>query len=222
MGAAAALVVAQVAYLLAPVLPGIPAEPAATVAILLVCGVVLALAVPLGDIPALLVPALVGGAVVVVALEVAGADAAATPAEALTWGAAGAAFAIVFATPALVVALPLFVGLVALAFAGDPGTVTAAPGDALTLTLPAWGGGDPAGRLAAADVVFLGAFAVLIRRYALREAATTAGLATALLVAVLLGGVPTLTLLAAGALVPNADRLADLVRHERGGAPSPT
>lgn len=218
MGAAAALVVAQAAFLLAPALPGAPVELAATVAVLLLCAVVLALAVPLGDLPALLVPALVGGAIVVVAIDVAGADAAATPFEALTWGAAGSAFAIVFATPAMVPALPAFVGLVALLLAGEPAAVTGAPGDALTLTLPAWGGGDPAGRLAAPDLVFLGAFAVLIRRFGLREAATTAGLATGLVLAVVVGGLPTLTFLALGALLPNADLLPALVTGERDAA----
>lgn len=217
MGAAAALVAAQAVFWLGPLLAPLPAEVIATLGVLLLCAVVAIVAVPLARAPALLAGTLLGAAVVAGALSAAGADAAATPAEALAWGLAGVAFARVLDAPPLAVALPLFVGVVDLVMAqgGAPVVpVGPAPGDLLVLTLPGVGDGQVSGRLGAPDLVFLGAFATYVRLLGLREATTLAAMAAALIAAVVAGPLPVLALLAAGALLPNADRLVALVGDE--------
>ncbi len=174
------------------------------------------------DAPLVLVPALLGAGLVVAALEAADAGAAATPFEALLFGCLGVGFAVLFASPALAVALALFVGTLDLAgaLAGGPDglvtTTTTRGGDALALELPDWGTGLVAVRLGVADVVFLAAFATLARRgRALRERAAVAAMLAALLAAVVAEALwdvslPPLALLAAAYLATNADRLGGL------------
>jgi hypothetical protein len=213
VGAAAALVAAQVAFAAAPLVNPGPPELLAVLGVLLVCAVVAAVAVPLTDAPLLLAPGLLGAVLVTGGAAAAGLDAAATPVESLAWGAAGVAFATLLDTPWLAVGLPLFVGAVDVAMWWEAVVtpVRPAPGDVLVLTLP-----DAAGRLGAPDAVFLGAFACYARRYGLREGAALGGMAAGLIAAVLLT-LPSLALLAAGALVPNADRLPALLRTPRAG-----
>ena len=131
------------------------------------------------------------------------------------------AFAVIFDTPALAVALPLFLAAIDIAQAHGGGSAglftlsTSKPGDALTLELPDWGTGLAAARLSAPDVVFLGAFAAYARRLGLRERAAEAGMLVGLLVAVASevlfdAELPTIALMAAGYLATNVDRLGGL------------
>ena len=97
---------------------------------------------------------------------------------------------------------------------------TPKPGDALTLELPDWGTGLAAARLSVPDIVFLAAFATYARRFGLRERAAEAGMLCALLVAAAAeilfdAALPSIALLAAGYLIPNADLLGGLVARVR-------
>ena len=129
----------------------------------------------------------------------------------------------VFDTPALAVALPLFLAVIDIAQARSGGSAglftlsTSKPGDALTLELPDWGTGLAAARLGAPDVVFLGAFAAYARRLNLRERAAEVGMFVGLLAAVasevlLDSELPTIALMAVGYLAPNVDRVGCPVR----------
>jgi hypothetical protein len=224
-----ALVGGALAYLLAaPALPQLhPDELAALVGsgigIALVVAVLGGL-VAAADLRPALVRALAGAALVTAALDAAGVGAAATPFETVLYGCAGVAFALVFDVPALAIALPLFVaGVDLLALAGSTGTATfglaaGRPGDALGLELPDWGAPIAAGRIGIPEVVFIAAYATYARRLGLRERPAQAGMALALVGAaageVLAGDrLPTLALIGAGFLLPNADRLLALVRR---------
>jgi hypothetical protein len=224
---------AAFAYVLAaPALPQLrPPELSALVACALGLGFVVAIVaglVAVADTPLALVPALLGAALLVAPLDAVGAAAAATPFEALLFGCAGVAFAVVLDTPWLVVALPLFAGVVdvAQALAGGPSGVVALslprPGDALALDLPDWGTGLAAARLSVPDVVLVAAFAAYARRFGLRERAAELGMLAGLLVAagaeiVLHVALPPIALVAVGCLAPNADRMRHLVAAVRDG-----
>ncbi|MGZ6642788.1 MAG: hypothetical protein ACXVFT_13250 [Solirubrobacteraceae bacterium] len=173
------------------------------------------------DVRPALALALLGAGLVAGALDAAGARAAATPFEAVLYGCAGVAFAIVLDAPALALALPLFVaGIDVIAIAGGSpsasfGLAAGRPGDALGLELPDWGAGVAAGRIGIPEVVFLAAYATYAHRLRLRERAAVAGMALGLLIAaageILAGArLPTLALIGAGFLVPNVDRLRAL------------
>jgi hypothetical protein len=93
--------------------------------------------------------------------------------------------------------------------------------DPLSFDLPAWGDRGSAGHLGLSDAVFLAMFAAWAWRFGFRRAATIGGmlaglLATLVLSVVLDEGIPALPLVAAGFLVPNADRALALLRA-RGG-----
>ncbi len=115
--------------------------------------------------------------------------------------------------PSAVVGVSLLVAGISLAaLLGDGG------GDALTLSLPAWGGGTAAA-LGGLDAAFAAAFAGWALRFALRPRVVlpllAAGLAAAALVAVAAErSVPAAPLLAAALLAPAAGRLARLVRAD--------
>jgi hypothetical protein len=228
-----ALLGAAVAYfLVAPSLPELhPPELSALVA----CGIgltfvvaIIAGLVAIADAPLALAPALVGAGLLVAALDVNDAGAAATPFEAVLFGCAGIAFAVVFDTPALAIALPLFVAVIDVAQAASGGSAgvftlsTSHPGDVLTLELPDWGTGLAAARLSVPDVLFLAAFAAYARRLRMRERAAEVGMLVALLVAVAAevlfdSELPTVALLAAGYLLPNVDRVGSLFARARDG-----
>jgi hypothetical protein len=221
-----ALLGAAVAYfLVAPELPQLhPPELSALVA----CGVgltfvvaIVAGLVAVADVPLALVPAVAGAGLLVAALDLNDAAAGATPFEAVLYGCLGVGFAVVFDTPALAIALPLFVAIIDIVQARSGGSAgvfaltTSRPGDALTLELPDWGTGLAAARLSAIDVVFLAAFAAYARRLNLRERAAELGMLIGLLVAVasevlLDSELPTVALIAVGFLVPNIDRIGSL------------
>jgi hypothetical protein len=221
-----AVVGAALAYVLvAPELPELhPPELSALVA----CGVGLALVVAIvaglvavADAPLALVPALAGAGLLVAALDANDAAAAATPFEAVLFGCLGVAFAVVFDTAALAIALPLFVAVIDIVQAATGGSAglftltTSRPGDALTLELPDWGTGLAAARLSVPDVVFLAALAAYARRLGMRERAAEIGMFLGLLLAVasevlLDSELPTVALIAAGYLLPNVDRIGSL------------
>jgi hypothetical protein len=121
-------------------------------------------------------------------------------------------------------AVPVFVAVVDIwSVAAGPTSrlvqSTGDPVDVLSFDLPAWGGGS-AGRLGLTDAVFLGMFAGWAWRFGLRRRATLAGLGLGLLAALVLSlafdePIPALPLVAAGYLLPNADRLVAQVRRMR-------
>jgi len=217
----------------APELPAIDARDTATfvgagigLVALVVCASVLA---PASEVPGLLVPASVGAALVVAALSVADVAGAATPFEAILLACAGATFAVLLDTPLLAIVLPFFVaGIAAVgALTGGPSGlllegVLPQPGDPLGLELPRLGGGLPVARVGVADVLFLTIFAAYARHLRLRFLPAVTGMLLGLLAALaaevwLDAEVPTLPLVAAGFVVPNADLLRDLFREAREG-----
>lgn len=222
---------ATLAYLLlAPDIPAVHGARAAAMAAggagALLLAAAAAVCVPAGDSRYVLVLALLGAALVVVGADAANAGAWVSVFEALLFGLIGAGFARALDTPALALALPLFAAAVdaATVLGGGPGALSQAPpprGDPLTLDLPAWGGGS-AGHVGIVDMVFLGAFAAYARRYRLRFGAAcvgmAVGLAAAFVVQVAAGrAIPALPFLAAGMLLPNADRLGSLFGHAARG-----
>ena len=221
-----AVVGAALAYVLvAPKLPELhPPELSALVA----CGIgltfvvaIVAGLVAVADAPLALAPALAGAGLIVAALDVNDAAAAATPFEAVLFGCLGVAFAVVFDTPGLAIALPLFVAVIDIVQARTGGSAglftltTSRPGDLLTLELPDWGTGLAAARLSVPDIAFLAAFAAYARRLGLRERAAELGMLLGLLAAVasevlLDSELPTVALIAVGYLIPNVDRIGSL------------
>jgi hypothetical protein len=193
---------------------------ACTVGLTFVMAIVAGL-VALADAPMALIPAVLGAALLVAALDANDVGAAATPFEAVLLCCLGIAFAVVFDVPALAVALPLFLAVIDIVQARSGGSAglftlsTSKPGDVLTLELPDWGTGLAAARLSAPDVVFLGAFAAYARRLGLRERAAEVGMFLGLLAAVacevlLDSELPTIALMAVGYLAPNVDRIGAL------------
>ncbi|WP_205696016.1 hypothetical protein [Conexibacter sp. SYSU D00693] len=229
---AALLVAAQAYVLLAGDLPDVGSASDTAMAggwggvLAVVVGV--AAVAPLGDEPPLLVLAGLGTLLLVGMLAVADAGSGATVVEAMGWGAVGALFAIATQTPALVVALPVFVaavdlgsGLVGgggpsgLLLTGDPQT-----GDVLSLTLPGWDGAPAPARLGITDAAFLGVFLTYARRFDLRPVFVAAASATWLAAVFTLElredvVVPTVPVLAGVFLGCNLDRLPRVVRAAR-------
>ncbi len=220
-------VAALVYFLLAPSLPALPVGDETTlvaggVGLLMVAASALAL---LGARETVIGPALIllGSALVVAALNAAGVGAAANVFEAFLAGAAGLLLARVLGTPAVAVAVPVFVAAIDVVSAlGEPEsarrlTTRGEPSDPLSFDLPAWGDLGGAGRLGVAEVLFLAMFAAWAWRFGLRRGPTVAGLGLALIAALVLEvaldrAVPVLALLAAGYLLPNLDRLGALSR----------
>lgn len=218
-------------FLLAPLLPALP--PGATtvlvggsVGILGVAAATLALLPARGTVAGPLLVAL-GAGLVVAGLNVAGVEAGANAFEALLAGAAGLLLARVLGAPAVAVAVPVFVAVIDLysVLTGPARRLLDSGGsavDALSFALPAWGGGL-AGRLGVSDAVFLAMFAAWAWRFGLRRRATIAvmvgGLVAALVLSVALDtAIPALPLLVAGYLLPNGDRLLDLLRGKEGAS----
>lgn len=220
------------AYFLAPeALPAIhPAETSRIVAGVAGALLVAALAVSvaaLGRTPFVVPVVLLGAGLVAAGLDAADAGAAATVPETVAYACVGVLFGILLDTPALVLALPLFVaGIDAISVIGGPSHSLAQgatqAGDPLSLELPDWHIGLATLRLGVADVVFIGIYATYARRLGLRVVATNAGLALALVAGVVLAvkvssPIPQLPLLALGFLVPNLDLIVAAVRRGRFG-----
>ena len=216
--------------LAAPVLPApgrgdeetLIAGGAALVAIA-ACAVAVASAV---DVPRVLWLALPAAALLLAAVEAAGLAAAATPAEALAYALAGVALAALLDTPALALALPVFVGVIDVAgvLGGASGALQldprVAPGDPSSLELPAWGATYAVGRLNPVVVVFVAWYAAYGRRFGVDSrrsaAASIAALLAALVWAVISGGaVPVLALLGLATLLAAGRRLRPLARAAR-------
>ena len=234
-GAAAllALALGALAYFL--VTPALPAPRSLDAAIILSATVGLAFVVALAALPAAavrspfsLVPAVVGSLLLVAALDATRAGAAASPFEALLLGCIGVVFAAVLDAPALALALPVFVGVLDLSgVVGEgPGALlaqdAARPGDPLTVEIPGWGGGLPAARVTAAELVFLAAYVAYAHLFGLRPRASAAAMYGALVAVVVAGvaldrRVPALALMGAAFLAVNADRLVALFRSAREG-----
>jgi hypothetical protein len=164
-----------------------------------------------------------GAALLAAAMTVAEAGAVADVPKALFAAALGVVLARVLATPAVVLAVPLFVAAIDVWSASsgptsrilEQGTGTV---DFLVLAIPAWGGGE-VGRLGISDVVFLAFFAALAWRYGMRRRVTGAAVVGALVVTLVVEvaidrALPVLPFLAAALLVPNLDRLPGLLRAE--------
>jgi hypothetical protein len=219
-------------FLVAPELPAlrsldVAVAVAATVGLGFMVGLAAAPA-PAVHAPFSLAPAVLGAALLVAALNAARAGAAASPFEALLLGCAGVAFAALLDAPALAVALPLFVAAIDVSGVVAAGTGTllvddaARPGDPLTIELPGWGGGLPAARLTAAELVFVAVYAGYAHLFGLRPRASVVAMYAALVATVLLGlaldrRVPALALVGGAFLAVNADRLAGLFGHPRDG-----
>jgi hypothetical protein len=182
---------------------------------------------PVSDVMPLMVLIALGGLLLVAGLDAAGVGAAATPVEAIAYAAAGALFAVALLAPSLAIALPVFVAAVDVltAIYGGPSDLLStgpAGGDPLTLELPAWGTGLPAGRLGVADAVFAGVFLVYARRFGLRPRGTAVAMFAAAVAATAIdlwldAAVPVLPLMAAGYIVVNVDRLPALMYPELRG-----
>jgi hypothetical protein len=224
--------VALAYFLCAPLLPALPAGDltvlvAGSVGLLFVAASTLAL---LPAYQTMIGPLLVvlGAGLLVAALNVddaGGVGAGANVVEALLAGAAGLLFARWLALPGIAVVLPLFVAAVDVVSVArgptaqllDAGTPRV---DALSFDLPAWGDAGSAGHLGLSDAFFLSLFAAWAWRFGLRRGATIAGMLLGLVAALVLGvaldrAIPALPLLAAGYLLPNADRLWKLARPHR-------
>lgn len=219
-------------FLVAPSLPALHSLDAAIVAAAAVgLAFVVALAAAPGPAvvaPFSLAPLVVGSLLLVAVLNAARGGAAASPFEALLWGCAGVAFAALLDAPALAVALPLFVGVLdASGVVGSaPGDLlvsdAARPGDPLTVELPGWGGGLPAARVTAAELLFLAAYVAYAHRYALRPRASAVAMFLALVATVVIGvafdrRVPALALVSGAFLLVNADRLPGVLARPREG-----
>lgn len=225
-------VAALIYFLVAPVLPALPAGDetvlvAGGLGLLLVAASALAL---LGARDTVIGPALilVGSALLVAALNAAGVGAAANVFEAFLAGAAGLLMARLLGTAAVAVAVPVFVAAIDVISAlGESPSArrVATPGesaDPLSVDLPAWGDLGSAARLGVSEVLFVAMFAAWAWRFGLRRGPTVAGLALGLVGALALElalerAVPVLALVAAGYLLPNLDRLGRLTRSHPPG-----
>jgi hypothetical protein len=222
---------AALAYFLAA--PALPALAAGDVTILVAgsIGLLLVAASTLALLPAhemLVAPLLIacGSALLVAALNAdsGGVGAGANVVEALLAGAAALLFARWLAVAVIAVAVPLFVAAVdVLSFAVGPTSRMLDDGtarvDALSFDLPAWGGAGSAGHLGFSDAFFLSLFAAWAWHFGLRRGATIAGMLIGLLGALAAGvildrAIPALPFIAAGYLLPNADRLWKLARRD--------
>ncbi len=164
----------------------------------------------------------VGAGAAVAVLALADVGAAAAPSEAVFYAAVGAILALGLLEPALVLSLPLVVAVldVVSTVAGGPSQVLAnagqtQPGDPLSLEMPDWGNGLPAGRLGLSDVVVAGVLLVWASRCGLRAGATAVGLWAAVVVASGLNlwldaGIPTLPLFAVAFYAVNSTILPSL------------
>lgn len=223
-------------FLLAPELPGLRAGDE-TVVVAGGVGLLMLAASTLAIVPAydtFFGPVLIalGAGLLMATLNAADVGAGANVAEAFVAGAVGLLFARALATPAIAVAVPIFVAGI------DVWSVLSGPteqllesrddsADALSFDLPAWGHEGSVGSLGVSDAVFLAMFASYAWRFGFRRAATLVGLALGLVGSLLLGivldeAIPALPLIAAGYLLPNLDRIAPLFAEPRAAEPDAT
>ena len=182
----------------------------------------------MADSPLALVPAVLGAALLVAALDAADVGAAATPFEAMLFGCLGIAFAVVLRRAGA--------GRRAAALrrrhrhragarrrVGRPLALsTSKPGDALTLELPDWGTGLAAARLGRRRRRLPRRLRGLRAALGPAQRAAAVGMLLGLLAAVasevlLDSELPTLALMAVGYLAPNVDRLRALFARPADG-----
>jgi hypothetical protein len=221
----AATLVALAYFLLAGELPDLGGGDRAVlvaglVGVGMIAAVVLAVA-HAGDDLFPLVLLLLGSALLVAGMDAAGARASVSPFEALAAGSLGVLLGRALATPAVALAIPVFVAIVdAWSVASGPSSRLADgnPRGAaeLTFDLPSWGDAPGASsRLGLTDAVVLAMFTVWAKHFGLRQRATAIGMVTGLLAAVVLSvvldrAVPALPLMAVGYWLPNLDRFGAL------------
>jgi len=223
----AALLGALLYFLAAPALPALPAGDvtvlvAGSIGLLLVAAATLAL-LPARDAPFGLTLIGLGAGLLAAALNAADVGAGANVVEALLAAAVGLLFARALEPPAFALAIPPFVALVdgwSVAFGPterllEGGTDAADP---LSFDLPAWGEMGSAGHVGFVDALFLAMFASWARRHDLRCGLTICAMVLGLIAALVLGvaldrAIPALPLIAIGFLLPNADRLWQLLRR---------
>jgi hypothetical protein len=214
-------------FLAAPALPALPQGDvellvAGAIGLLLVAAATLSL-LPAWDSPFALVLLGLGAGLLAAALNSAGVGAGANVVEALLAAAVGLLFARALAAPALALAVPPFVALI------DAWSVASGPtqrlleggtqaGDPLSFDVPAWGERGSAGHVGLVDALFLAMFAGWVSRHDLRRGLTICSMVAGLIAALVLGvaldrAIPALPLIAAGFLLPNADRLWRRQRH---------
>jgi hypothetical protein len=233
-GPAAVLVLAAAAwvYFLCPkLLPAIHDDEtsrmvAGAVATLLIVALAAGVAT-LADAPIVVPLILLGAALVAGAMNAAGVGAAATVPETVVYACVGILAALWLDAPALVLAIPVFVGgIEVIGTLGGTGHGVAhgvlRGGDPLSLDLPDWNNGLSAARLGLATLVFTGIYATYARRFGLRFAASAIGMAAGLALGLALSiaqnsALPELGFLGAGFLLPNADRVVALFRPDREG-----
>jgi hypothetical protein len=165
----------------------------------------------------------VGSAMLVGGMDAAHAGSSATTFEALAAGSFGILVGRALATPAVALAIPVFVAIVdAWSMASGPTSRLAngSPRGAaeLTFDLPSWGDAPgAASRLGLTDAIFLAMFSVWAQRFGLRPRATAIGMVAGLLLAVVLSAtldraIPALPLMAVGYWLPNLDRFGAMFR----------
>jgi hypothetical protein len=221
------LVVAAWVYFVIPkLLPAIQDEQqsrivAACVATMIVVLVAASVAT-LSDHPLIVPIVLLGAGLIAGVMNAAGAGAVATLPEAIAYACIGILAGLWLSTPALVLAIPVFVAGIEIigTLSGTSHGVAGGAlrgGDIFTLDLPDWNNGLSAARLGLADMVFVGLYATYARRFGLRFWASAIGMAVSLAIGVWLSidsntALPELGFIGAGFLVPNADRVVALFR----------
>jgi hypothetical protein len=168
---------------------------------------------------------LLGTGLLVGALTTARVGAGANVVEAMLAATLGLLFARMLATPIVAIAVPLFVAAIDILSVGfgPSSKLLEQPGDrvdALSFDLPTWGDGGSVGRLGLADAVFLALFASWALRYGFRRVPTIAAMSLALIASLVLGiamdrAIPVLPLMAAGYLLPNLDRIRDVLEQRQ-------
>jgi hypothetical protein len=220
------LAAAWVYFLVPTLLPAIQDEEtsrivSACVATMIVVLVAASVAT-LSDHPLVVPLVLLGSGLIAGVMNAAGVGAAATLPETVAYACVGILIALWLDTPALVLAIPVFVAGVEIigTLGGTSHGVAGGAlrgGDVFTLDLPDWNNGLSAARLGLADMVFVGLYATYARRFRLRFWAGAIGMAVSLAIGVALSidansALPELGFIGAGFLLPNVDRILDLFR----------
>jgi hypothetical protein len=223
---AAVLTVAWAYFFVPKLLPALhPADTSQIVSGSVAIVLIVAVAVTVATLSeaAFVVPLfLLGSALVAGAMDAAGVGAAATVPETVVYACIGMLFGVLLDSPALVLAVPVFVGGIdAISLLGGTShtlsTGAIQSGDPLSLDLPEWHTGLSAARFGLADVVFCGVYATYARRMDLRFVAGAIGMAIGLVLALVLQvtldtPIPALAFLGAGFLAPNVGRIVALFR----------
>jgi hypothetical protein len=225
-GPAALLAVAWAYFFVPKLLPALhPADTSQIVSGSVAIVLIVAVAVTVATLSeaAFVVPLfLLGSALVAGAMDAAGVGVAATVPETVVYACIGMLFGVLLDSPALVLAVPFFVGGIdAISLLGGPShtlsTGAVQSGDPLSLDLPEWHTGLSAARFGLADVVFCGIYATYARRMNLRFVAGAIGMAIGLVLALVLQvtldtPMPALAFLGAGFLAPNIGHVVALFR----------